>query len=193
MFEEPVAGTVGVKVMSSVFEVPRLPKYSTESGIALPAAPASVDVAGRFTPMLIAVVGSPAVWFALITTGCSPAIVSRGKTGIEPSEFAGQPRRTRPDSVRRMPSASGRKAPVVVIIRGCDPPEREFSETALVTGSIPRPAMARSSAWLVATSAPCSSTSRVVAARTPPAEYVPAPRAWLMTKFSKSVEARLYP
>jgi hypothetical protein len=68
-FEEPVAGTVGVNVMSSVSEVPRLPKYSTDSGMALPVPPASVAVAGRLMPRFIAVVGSPAVWLALMTTG----------------------------------------------------------------------------------------------------------------------------
>ena len=77
-FDEPEAGTVGVKLTSSVSEVPRLPKYSTDSGSVVPLAPTAVSVAGRLTPRFILVVGSPAVWLALITTGSSPALVSRG-------------------------------------------------------------------------------------------------------------------
>ena len=43
----PTAGTVGVKLIASVCEAPRLSKYSTVTGSAVPLAPASVSVAGR--------------------------------------------------------------------------------------------------------------------------------------------------
>lgn len=82
-------------------------------------------------------VGSPAVWFVLITIGTSPEIVSRGLEGMVPSAFAGQPRSTRPELVFNTPSASVRKLPVRVISKGVS--DRALpSDTWLITGSIPR-------------------------------------------------------
>jgi len=46
-----------------------LPKYSTDNGGGTAVDPASVYVAGRFTPRFIIVVGSPAAWLVLITIG----------------------------------------------------------------------------------------------------------------------------
>jgi hypothetical protein len=59
VFELPVAGTVGVKVMVRVSGFPRLSKYWTVITSASPAAPAAVDVAGTFKPIVTAVVGEP--------------------------------------------------------------------------------------------------------------------------------------
>ena len=68
-----------------------------------------------------------------------------------------------------MPLWSAWNDPVVVSIIARSPAAAP-SETEGVTGSIPRPATARSVGFEVATSAPCSSIWRAVAARTPPAE-----------------------
>ncbi|EKD61721.1 MAG: hypothetical protein ACD_54C00128G0001 [uncultured bacterium] len=78
VFEAPVVGTVGVKVKSSDSEVPRLPKYSTVRSCGSPEAPATLDEAGRFTPKVICEVGLSIYWLALIRTGSSAAMVSRG-------------------------------------------------------------------------------------------------------------------
>jgi len=118
---------------------------------------------------LSCVVGSPAVWLVLITIGTSPEMVSRGFEGMVPSAFAGQPSRTRPESVFRTPSASVRKLPVRVMRRGVSLSALP-SDTSLITGSMPRPAIARSSGLPVPTRSPRSSIRRTVEARTPPAE-----------------------
>ncbi len=169
-FDRPEPGTVGVNEMSSVSEVPRFPKYSTDRGRVSPEDPTAVSVAGRLTPRLMVVVGSPEVWLKLIRTGSSADGVSRANVGIEPSESAGQPSRTRPASVLRMPVESVRNDPVVVIFIGLVFTSPASSVTSSVTGSMPRPVTAMSSGWLVATSGPCSSMVRVVIACTPPAE-----------------------
>ena len=84
-----------------------------------------------------------------------------------PSAAVGQPISTSPLSVRSKPPASGRNAPVRVIISdGVPPPVASFR---VVTGSMPRPVIARSSAFEVVTIAPSCDTDRVVDARTPPA------------------------
>jgi hypothetical protein len=62
-----------------------------------------------------------------------------------------------------------RKLPVRVISIGVSLSALP-SDTSSMTGSIPRPAMARSSALPVPTRSPRSSISRMVDARTPPAE-----------------------
>ena len=113
-----VVETMGVNVMSSDSDVPRFPKYSTFNCKGAPDAPSPVSVAGRFTPSDTLVVGSPEVWLTLICTGCSVPKLSRGGFGTLPSDCAGQPSRTSPESVRSTPWASGRNAPVRVIISG---------------------------------------------------------------------------
>src|SRR6056297_1777118 len=95
------AGTVGAKETLMLCDVPRLSKYSTESVRAAPSAPALVSVPGRLTPSEMRVVGSDVNWFTLTRTGCRPAPVSRGKLGIVPSAFAGQPRSVTPVDVRK--------------------------------------------------------------------------------------------
>ena len=120
-------------------------------------------------PRLIIVVGSAEVWLAFSTIGCSPPTASRVWVGTVPSEFAGQPISTRPDSVRSTPSASGRNEPVVVIMIGRS---AGFwpSVAEGITGSMPRPEIARSSGCDDEISAPFWSITREVMARTPPAE-----------------------
>ena len=100
--------------------------------------------------------------------------MSLGKVGISPSAFAGHPSRTRPDSVLSVPLASGWKEPVVVsnIVVSETPVDRL---APVVTGSIPRPEIAMSIALDVPTSAPRWLIMRDEVARTPPAEYLPAP------------------
>jgi len=86
-----------------------------------------------------------------------------------PSALAGHPSSTSPESVFSTPSASVWNEPVEVIIIGLSPVV-VFSDTSVVTGNMPRPEMAMSSALEVETSAPCWSITREVVARTPPAE-----------------------
>lgn len=117
-------------------------------------------------------------------------MVSRDMVGIVPSAWAGQPIRTRPDSVFRIPSASVRNDPVRVIRKGRSVKPLSRS-TAEVTGSIPRPDTAMSSGCVVVDSAPSSSINRCVVAVTPPAEYRPAMRCWFSTNELKSVSMRL--
>ena len=168
-FDDPLAGTVGVKVTPRVSDSPRLPKYSTDSGCAEPSAPAAVSVAGRLAPSVTFVVGSPAVWLTLMTTGCNPIIVSRGSAGMLPSELAGQPSNARPELVSSTPELLGWNEPVVVIIIGSVAAPLATA-AAVVTGSIPRPFTAISSAFEVVTSDPVCPTRRLVTARTPPAD-----------------------
>src|SRR3954469_15163403 len=97
----PVAATCGVKVTDSVCDDPRLSKYSTVTGCAVPAAPAAVSVAGRLAFRSIIEVGWTATWLWLICTGASPAELSRGCAGIVPSGFAAQPITARPEEVTR--------------------------------------------------------------------------------------------
>jgi hypothetical protein len=70
--------------------------------------------------------------------------------------------------VRRTPLSSGRNAPVRVSNSGRSFCPRSTAAIS-VTGRKPRPEMARSITFLVDNSAPCSSTMRMVVARTPPA------------------------
>jgi hypothetical protein len=76
--DAPVPGTVGLKVMDRLSDLPRLSKYSTESSCGAPGAPACVSVAGRFSARSTSVVALPTNWFELIWTGSSPPVVSRG-------------------------------------------------------------------------------------------------------------------
>src|SRR6056297_3687286 len=57
--DEPVAGTDGENSTRIFSDLPRLSKYSTDNWRKSPSDPASVSVAGRLTPKLILVVGSP--------------------------------------------------------------------------------------------------------------------------------------
>ena len=98
---EPTAGTVGVKVIDRVCEAPRLSKYSTVTGSAVPAAPALVSVAGRLALSWMVEVGSAAKEARLICTGTRPAALSRGCAGMSPLRSAGQPSSTSPEGVRR--------------------------------------------------------------------------------------------
>ncbi len=97
----PGAATVGVKLIASVCEAPRLSKYSTVTGSGVPSAPALVSVAGRLALSSIVEVGSTATEARLICTGDRPAALSRGWGGMLPSRSAGQPISTRPEGVRR--------------------------------------------------------------------------------------------
>ena len=152
-----------------MFELPRLPKYSIEEVSVFPPAVSAVSLAGRLMPQFIAVVGSPAVWLALITTGCRPVTVSRALTGIVPSASAAQPSSTSPESVRSTPSLSVWNDPVEVIVSGWSPSPFASAEV-LATGRKPRPEIAISIAFDVPISEPRWSIRRPEEARTPPAE-----------------------
>jgi hypothetical protein len=189
-------GTVGVKLIASVCEAPRLSKYSTLTGSGVPAEPACVSVAGRLALSVTVLVGSAAKEARLICTGVRPAALSRGCGGIEPSRSAGQPSSTSPEGVRRKPFASGRNEPVAVSMNGASaglPP----TEAIPVTGSMPRPVMARSVGLVVEASAPLASMSQIAFVRTPPAvNQRPPPavkgvRESLTVIEAKSTSARL--
>lgn len=131
--------------------------------------PAMLSEAGKLTPRRICDVGLPTYWLALMRTGSSEAMVSRGNVFRLPSGLAGNPIRTCPVAVRKTPSLSARKDPVVTREIGKAPVVLPSAE-ASVTARKPRPSIARSVEFVVAIKGPRSSIKRWFVVRTPSAE-----------------------
>ena len=162
----PAPGTVGVKVAVRVWEEPKLSKYSIGTVFGSPEAPTAVSSADRLTPSTISVVGEATNCAPAMDTGRIPVIESRSWVTGCSFTSSGQPSSAKPEAETSVPFLSGEKLSVGF--------SRSSGTAALmpsigVTGSMPRPTTARSSACSVDTNEPCAEISRRVVEVTPPA------------------------